>query len=91
MVCPCGLRLSLGSPLPPVTGPGFIVRKLMRCLFTKGEVCPKSEEKILFQRKICYRTVKVGIQRQEQKLWGIFPWQSGPQDHFLTAVAKPAA
>ena len=45
----------------------------MRCLFTVGEVCPKSEEKILFQLKLCYRTVEERIRLQEQKLWGIFP------------------
>ena len=58
---------------------------------TNGEVRPKSEEKKLFQRKICYRTVKVEIRRQEQKLCGVFPWQRRPQNHFLTVVAKAAA
>jgi hypothetical protein len=43
---------------------------------------PKSEEKVLFQRKICYLTVQVEIRRQEQKLGGISPWQRGSQNHF---------
>jgi hypothetical protein len=32
----------------------FIGRKSVRCLFTNGEVRPKSEGKILFQRNFCY-------------------------------------
>jgi hypothetical protein len=32
-----------------------------------------------------------GDSAQEQKLCGVFPWQSGPQNHFLTVAAKAAA
>ncbi len=61
----------------------------MRCLFTTGVVSPKSEEKKLFQLKICYRTVKVEI--QEQKLCWVCPCQRGPKNRFLTTMAKAAA
>lgn len=63
----------------------------MRCLFTNGEVRPNPEEKKLFQLKICYRTVKVEIRRQEQKLCGVCSWQMGSKNRFLTTVAKAAA
>jgi hypothetical protein len=33
----------------------------------------------------------VEIRRQEQKLCEVFPWQRGPQNHFLPVVAKAAA
>ena len=73
VVCAYRLGLSTISPIPCGAGLGFIGRKSMRCLFTNGKVWPKSEAKILFQRKLCYRTVEERIRLQEQKLGGIFP------------------
>jgi hypothetical protein len=63
----------------------------MRCLFTKGEVRPKSEEKALFQRNLCYHTVKERIRLQEKKSLGIFTGQRGRKNHFLTTAPEVAA
>jgi hypothetical protein len=58
-------RFSLYRAITVGAGLGFIGRRSMRCLFTNGGVRPKSEDKMLFQRKTCYRTVEERIRLQE--------------------------
>jgi len=50
-----------------------------------------SENKVFFQGNLCYHGVDERIRLQEHKLWGIFPGPRGPENRFLTAVAKAAA
>jgi hypothetical protein len=49
-----------------------------------------SKEKVFYQANLCYYSVDERIWLQEQKLWGISPGPRGPQNRFLTAVAKAA-
>jgi hypothetical protein len=38
----------------------------------------------------CHHAITERNRLQKQKLWGIFPGQRGPQNHFLTAAAMGA-
>ena len=83
---------SSSAPLSGGADLGYLGRKSMRCLLTKWR-CALNFKKKTFSGKnmLPYRTVEVEIRRQEQKLCGAFPWQRGPQNHFLTVAAKAAA
>jgi hypothetical protein len=90
MLCPWALGFSAGAPFSGGISLGFIGRKSMRRLFINEKVRPKSEEKALFQQKLCCHAFEERVLLQEKNLRGIFIRQRGRKNHFLPAAAKVA-
>jgi hypothetical protein len=68
VVCPCGLRLSFGSPLPINAGLGSLNSTAVRYLGSKGVVCKGIRGKLFFRRNLWYHAADKRIRLQEQKL-----------------------
>jgi hypothetical protein len=71
MLCPWALGFSAGAPFLGGISLGFIGRKSMRRPFINEKVRPKSEEKALFQQKLCCHTVEERIRLKEKRKWAL--------------------
>ncbi|MEJ2093075.1 MAG: hypothetical protein P8X65_12860 [Syntrophobacterales bacterium] len=79
-----------GAPLPGGAGLGVHTAQIARRLFTVEEVCFNSDENELFQRELCYHTVKevFGLGKE---IFVDFRQAEKPKNRFSDRGAKVAA